>query len=97
MKAKTIKLLTIFTLCISFIGTSTALAVSVAGGTWNYGVGYTGTYGYSNYHHPSRSHTASVRNGQTGVINSQRAAAGNWARASVTKIPPTGLEYYYGF
>ena len=39
MKAKTIKMLTIFTLCVSFVGTGTAFAVSVAGGTWNYGVG----------------------------------------------------------
>ncbi|EGE53998.1 lactococcin 972 family bacteriocin [Streptococcus parauberis] len=36
----------------------TVLAASVDGETWHYGVGYTGTYGYSNYHHPNRSHTA---------------------------------------
>lgn len=73
----------------------TTFAASVAGGTWNYGVGYTGTYGYSNYHHPSRSHTASVKNGK--LVNSQRQGAGLWAKASITKIPPTGLEYFYGF
>lgn len=74
-----------------------ALAVSVAGGTWNYGVGWNGTFGFSYYHHPSRSHKASVRNSQSGYTNSQRAAAGNWARSSLSKIPPTGLEYFYGF
>lgn len=97
MKAKVIKGVTALVLSLGLLTTGAVFAVSVAGGTWNYGVGYTGTYGYSNYHHPSRSHTASVRNGATGITNSQRAAAGNWAKASITKIPPTGLEYFYGF
>lgn len=84
-------------LLVSIIGAGSVFAASVSGGTWHYGVGFTGTYGYSNYHHPSRSHTASVKNGQTGYINSQRAPAGAWAKSSITKIPPTGLSYYYGF
>ncbi len=66
-------------------------------GRLNYGVGWSATFGYSDYLHPSRSHTASVRNGETGVTNSQRASKENWARSSLTKIPPTGLNYYYGF
>lgn len=81
------------------LGISTVALAATAypdGGTWNYGVGWNGTFGYSDYFHPSRSHTSSVRNTNTGVTNSQRASGGNWARSSLTKIPPTGLNYYYG-
>ena len=73
----------------------TALAAHVDGGEWHYGVGWTGTYGYSNYYHPTKSHTATVKNGSH--HNSQRQVAGVWAKASITKISPTGMEYFYGF
>lgn len=69
------------------------LAASVGGGTWNYGVGYTGTYGYSNYYHPSRLHSGTVVNGKKKVIDQQYP--GVWAKASITKIPPTGMSYYW--
>lgn len=72
----------------------TALAENIAGGTWNYGVGWTGTYGYSNYYHGSRTHSASVKNGNRTVKVTE--GRGIWANASITKIPPTGMSYYYG-
>lgn len=95
MAGKIKKLFVISFLVGGLFVSGTAFAASVAGGTWHYGVGYTGTYGYSNYYHPSRSHTASVKQGQ--LVNSQRQGAREWAKASITKIPPTGLEYFYGF
>ena len=82
---------------LGFSTVALAATASPDGGTWNYGVGWSATFGYSDYLHPSRSHTASVRNGETGVTNSQRASKENWARSSLTKITPTGLNYYYGF
>lgn len=91
------KVVLVTSLSLALISTSSALAASVDGGTWHYGVGYTGTYGYSNYHHPDYSHTASVYNDKTEITNRQRAGAGDWAKAFIVKIPPTGLSYYYGF
>ncbi len=79
----------------SLMVSTVAFADFVDGGEWHYGVGWTGTYGYSNYHHPTRSHTATVKNGQH--ENRQHQGAGIWAKASITKIPPTGMEYFYGF
>lgn len=70
-------------------------AAFVDGGEWHYGVGWTGTYGYSNYLHHGRSHTATVKNGNQ--VSTDRKGPGAWAQASITKIPPTGMEYYYGF
>lgn len=79
----------------SLTTTALVLADFVDGGEWHYGVGWTGTYGYSNYHHPTLSHTATVKNGPH--VNSQRQPAGIWAKTSITKIPPTGMEYFHGF
>lgn len=45
------------------LATTNALAVWVEGGQWNYGVGWTGTFGYSDYLHSTRYHTATVRHG----------------------------------
>lgn len=95
MAGKIKKLFVISFLVGGLLVSGTAFAASVAGGTWHYGVGYTGTYGYSNYYHPSRSHTASVKQGK--LVNTQRQGAGLWAKTSIDKIPPTGLEYFYGF
>ncbi|MGQ7483370.1 lactococcin 972 family bacteriocin [Streptococcus suis] len=79
----------------SLMVSTVAFADFVDGGEWHYGVGWTGTYGYSNYHHPTRSHTTTVKNRQH--ENRQRQGAGIWAKASIIKIPPTGMEYFYGF
>ncbi|MBD9367022.1 lactococcin 972 family bacteriocin [Leuconostoc mesenteroides] len=80
---------------LAFAAPATVMAANVGGGVWNFGVGYTGTYGYSNYYHPSRSHMAQVEN--SGYYRSVRNSAGNWANVSITKIPPTGMNYSWGY
>ena len=77
------------------LATTNALAEWVDGGQWNYGVGWTGTFGYSDYLHSTWSHTATVKHG--GRISKDREDPEVWAQASLNKIPPTGLEYFYGF
>ncbi|WP_087671965.1 lactococcin 972 family bacteriocin, partial [Streptococcus pneumoniae] len=51
--------------------------------------------GYSDYLHSTRSHTATVKDGNK--FSKDRAEAEAWARASIFKFPPTGMEYFYGF
>lgn len=77
------------------LATTNALAEWVDGGQWNYGVGWTGTFGYSDYLHSTRSHTATVKHG--GRISKDREDPEVWAKAALNKIPPTGMEYFYGF
>ena len=77
------------------LATTNALAVWVDGGQWNYGVGWTGTFGYSDYLHSTRSHTATVKHG--GRISKDREDPEVWAKAALNKIPPTGMEYFDGF
>ncbi|WP_314208712.1 lactococcin 972 family bacteriocin [Vagococcus salmoninarum] len=76
-----------------FATTSVVLAAEVGGGTWNYGVGWSGTFGYSNYYHGTKTHSASVES--NGSINSQTKKKAEWAKTSITKIPPTGMNYYW--
>ena len=77
------------------LATTNALAEWVDGGQWNYGVGWTGTFGYSDYLHSTRSHTATVKHG--GRISKDREDPEVWAKAALNQIPPTGMEYFYGF
>ena len=77
------------------LATTNALAVWVDGGQWNYGVGWTGTFGYSDYLHSTRSHTATVKHG--GRISKDREDPEVWATAALNQIPPTGMQYFYGF
>ena len=77
------------------LATTNVLAVWVGGGQWNYGVGWTGTFGYSDYLHSTRSHTATVKHG--GRISKDREDPEVWAQATLNQIPPTGMEYFYGF
>lgn len=77
------------------LATTNALAVWVDGGQQNYGVGWTGTFGYSDYLHSTRSHTATVKHG--GRISKDREDPEVWAKAALNQIPPTGMEYFYGF
>ncbi len=64
-------------------------------GIWEYGP--KATYGYSNYFHSSDDHHSSVRNPKNDSINKDYGDAGEWSEAKYWKVPPTGLEYYYGF
>lgn len=72
------------------IGVSAA-SVSVGGGTWNYGVGITGSY--SDYYHPSKTHTASVHSSGGGQKDTDRAYAGQWAKARVSVWD--GCSFYW--
>lgn len=76
--------------------TTTVLAVNVGGGEWNYGVGWSGTFGYSDYYHGSRNHTSSVGRSAEDM-NRAYGAAGNWSNATYMKIPPTGLTYWWNY
>jgi lactococcin 972 family bacteriocin len=55
-----------------------AMAVSVGGGTWNYGV-VDGSHVWSDYYHGSSCHTASV---DGAYFVRDYASAGYWAQAS---------------
>ncbi|MDQ8758858.1 lactococcin 972 family bacteriocin [Streptococcus ruminantium] len=70
------------------------LAVEVGGGYWNYGVGWTGTFGYSDYLHNSKPHRSAIKfDGQ--VVASSRAQPGVWAKSVYYRIPPTRMSYYW--
>ncbi len=60
----------------SLMVSTVAFADFVDGGEWHYGVGWTGTYGYSNYHHPTRSHTATVKMGNMKTVNTKAQVFG---------------------
>lgn len=64
----------------SILASTSVLAVWVDGGQWNYGVGWSGNFGYSDYLHSTRYHTATVRHG--GRTSKDYAKPEAWARAS---------------
>lgn len=78
---------------LGFAIPTAAMAANVGGGEWHFGVGWTGTYGYSNYLHHGKWHSATVRNGEQ--ESRDQASPGYWAQASITKIPPTGMSYHW--
>ena len=68
--------------------------VEVAGGLWQYGV-ENGTV-FSNFHHPTRSHTATACDGAIFMECVQTAAVANaWARASTGATWLGGNTAYY--
>ncbi|MCV2499209.1 lactococcin 972 family bacteriocin [Melissococcus plutonius] len=57
-------------------------------------MGWNGTFGYSDYLHASKNHTSSVGR----IENDMHRAygdAGFWSNAKYTKVPPTGLHYWW--
>ena len=96
-KARKIPVISI--LLFMLFANTVALAVTeyVSNGIWKYGksVGF----GYSDYFHSSYNHHSSVVNPKKTKDNIDRdtALAGDWSNAKYVKVPPTGLEYYYGF
>ncbi|MCT6889157.1 MAG: lactococcin 972 family bacteriocin [Lactobacillus sp.] len=75
---------------------TTTLAKTAGGGTWNYGIGWNGLFGYSDYLHATRKHSSSV-GPSTSDRNKDFASAGNWSQAKYYKIPPTGLNYWWSY
>lgn len=79
----------IFALTIGVVSVS---AVSKGGGTWNYGVGITGSY--SDYLHPDKIHNATVISGGGGQKDTDRDFGGKWAKARVSVW--NGCNFYWG-
>lgn len=65
-------------------------SVSVGGGTWNYGVGLTGSY--SDYYHGNRVHTAATTH-KDSPSSYGKADPGYWAKSRLTKL--SGCSYYW--
>lgn len=61
------------------------------GGTWNYGVGATGSY--SDYLHNTKTHTATVSKGND-KSHSQKGPR-EWAKARLTIY--SGCNFYYNY
>lgn len=88
MKKKIMALFcTLFALSVITVGVG---AVSTGGGTWNYGVGVTGSY--SDYLHPTRVHTATVKRSDM-KPSMARASYGEWAKARLTSW--SGCQFFW--
>lgn len=61
------------------------------GGTWNYGVGITGSY--SDYFHGTKRHSATVKKGSDESYQAQ--GAGVWAKARLGAY--SGCNFYYKY
>ncbi len=66
-------------------------ADSVGGGTWNYGVGFTGSY--SDYYHATREHSSTVRKGAKG--DKDFDGPGNWSKARLTEY--SGCQFFWAY
>lgn len=71
-------------------GVTTAQAVSVEGGTWNYGV--TGKYTYSDYQHNTRTHKATACG--TGCAYAAWTSPGVWAKAQAISAIGGNTAFY---
>ena len=75
------------------VAAAAADTVQVGGGLWSYGVTIDNVY--SNYHHPSRYHTATACNG--GWVDQCRqaaASAGAWANATSARSITGNTAYW---
>lgn len=66
-----------------------------AAGSWYYG--YTFSTAYSNYHHSSRTHSATVVNKHTGRQAKDVQRAGAWAKAVVGRNVFEKASFYYNY
>lgn len=66
-----------------------------AAGTWEYG--YTFSTAYSNYHHPSKTHSATVVNNNTGRQGYDSRSSGVWAKAIVGRNFTEKATFYYNY
>jgi lactococcin 972 family bacteriocin len=71
-------------------GTTAAQAVSVEGGTWNYGV--TGKYTYSDYYHAKRTHKATACGANCDYAS--WTSPGYWANARAISAIGGNTAYY---
>ncbi|EGO5014717.1 lactococcin 972 family bacteriocin [Enterococcus faecalis] len=90
------KKIVVFALSLIVLATGGASVVQAAteypdGGTWNYGVGATGSY--SDYLHNTKAHSATVSKGDD--KSSQSAKKGSWAKARLTIY--SGCNFYYNY
>ncbi|PQF22952.1 lactococcin 972 family bacteriocin [Enterococcus mundtii] len=68
-----------------------SLIVLATGGTWNYGVGITGSY--SDYFHGTKRHSATVKKGSDESYQAQ--GAGVWTKARLGAY--SGCNFYYNY
>ncbi|GFH43427.1 hypothetical protein Hs30E_19780 [Lactococcus hodotermopsidis] len=90
MKTKTLILALSATTMIAAGGLSVKAAES-----WNYGYGI--STAYSNYHHSSKTHTATVTNNNTGRSGKDQQGAGVWAKAVVGRNIIEKCTFYYNY
>lgn len=93
-KKKTRTLVCAFMLLIT-LGSATTINAATAypdGGTWNYGVGVTGSY--SDYYHPSKYHCATVV-APDDTSDQSCAPKKQWAKARL--LVYSGYEFYYSY
>jgi lactococcin 972 family bacteriocin len=69
--------------------------VAQAEGTWQHGYGVSSAY--SNYHHGSKTHSATVVNNNTGRQGKDTQRAGVWAKATVGRNLTEKASFYYNF
>ena len=94
MKTKTL-LLTLSAATLLATGGLAAKAAEPSEGTWNYG--YNCSSAYSNYHHGSKTHSATVKNNNTGRDDSDTQDAGVWAKALVGRNITEKCSFYYNY
>ena len=76
-------------------GVALAASQFVGGGQWNYGIGWTGNFGYSDYYHSTKKHSATTVWGSE--VNRGVANPGRWAQSKIYRWPPTRMVYYYNY
>ena len=90
MKTKTL----LFTLSAATLIAAGGLSAK-AEGTWQYGYGI--ETAYSNYHHGSKSHSATVTNNNTGRFGKDTQRPGVWAKATVGRNVLESCSFYYNY
>ena len=94
MKTKTL-LFTLSAATLLAAGSLSAKAAEPSEGTWNYG--YNVSSAYSNYHHGSKSHSATVVNNNTGRSGKDTQDPGVWAKATVGRNLTEKCSFYYNY
>ncbi|MDR0918849.1 MAG: lactococcin 972 family bacteriocin [Oscillospiraceae bacterium] len=98
LKNLAISTLAVGLMTISAISVVSATTANPEGGTWVYGTSGIPGIGkcYSEFWHPSRTHSATAVNGSGKVDKDFGRPSNVWAKASVSRSF-SGNEAYYGF